>query len=315
MSPSRYPITRQQIAGLLIILTMIGAVVLCTHLIPQHEMPDAVVADTLLPTDSSHRHRPTYHKDTIRYPYHYHKAQRNNYPSRNKAATHPIRRRHFDPNTADSLTLLEQGLKPWQVSNMLRYRRAGGKWRSREDMHRLYGLDSAQYRAMAPYVRIAPDTARLARLRADSLRRDTMPRYVSLKRDTVVELNSADTTDLMKLRGIGTWTARKIVRYREQLGGYHSIEQLYEIEGISHEMLDTTTAHMRIEPELIRRISVNRCSIRQLSRHPYLRFEQAKAIYELRRNKIQLTSAEDLQQLPELSEKDLLRLTPYLSWE
>lgn len=221
----------------------------------------------------------------------------------------------FDPNTADSLTLLRQGLRPWQVSNMLRYRRAGGRWRKTEDLRRLYGLDSAQYQDIAPYVRIAPDTAYLARRRADSLRRDTMPRYVSLKRDTTIELNSADTTDLKKLRGIGSWTARSIVRYREQLGGYHSAEQLREVPHIQQQMLDTTMQHLWADPTEVKTIAVNTASVQRLQRHPYIRFEQARAIYELRRRKIRLNGPEDLKGLPELSEEDIKRIAPYLNFE
>jgi hypothetical protein len=60
---------------------------------------------------------------------------------------------------------------------------------------------------------------------------------------------------------------------------------------------------------------VNNSSTERLNRHPYLRFEQAKAIYTLRRKHIRLTSINDLRTLPELTEDDLLRLEPYLSFE
>ena len=162
---------------------------------------------------------------------------------------------------------------------------------------------------MAPYIDL-PDS-----IDRDTLRRDTLPRYVSLKRDTVLELNAADTAELQMLRGIGRWTAVQIVRYREQLGGYYSTHQLHEIEHIDHAMLDTVAIRFTVDTTLIRTINVNRCAVSTLSHHPYLRFEQAKAIYELRRNKVRLLSLDDLRSLPQLSPELIDRLSPYLVFE
>lgn len=299
--------TRQQFIGLaLIALLCIGTGIFC-HFTPQR----AEVAPCV---DTSYTSYTSWTRKTSKTSY-TRKTSKTSWTSHTRHTRIPVRPCPFDPNTADSLTLLRQGLRPWQVSNMLRYRRAGGRWRKTEDLRRLYGLDSAQYQDIAPYVRIAPDTTLAARRRADSLRRDTMPRYVSLKRDTTIELNSADTTDLKKLRGIGSWTARSIVRYREQLGGYHSAEQLREVPHIQQQMLDTTMQHLWADPTGVKTIAVNTASVQRLQRHPYIRFEQARAIYELRRRKIRLNGPEDLKGLPELSEEDIKRIAPYLNFE
>ena len=63
----------------------------------------------------------------------------------------------FDPNTADSTTLLRLGLQPWQVANIYRYRSHGGIYRRPEDFARLYGLTQKQYRELEPYIRISAD--------------------------------------------------------------------------------------------------------------------------------------------------------------
>ena len=62
-------------------------------------------------------------------------------------------------------------------------------------------------------------------------------------------------------------------------------------------------------------MDVNKCSIDRMQRHPYIRYEQAKAIYTLRRKKVRLESIEDLRALPELTEEELVRMAPYLSFE
>ena len=151
---------------------------------------------------------------------------------------------------------------------------------------------------------------------ADSLWRDSVGmRFTKrVKKDTVLDLNHCDTTELQLLRGIGRFTALQIVRYREQLGGYYSPLQLTD-EPFADYHLDTLLHHFTADTSVIQTINVNRCSTAALQRHPYLRFQQAKAIYTLRRQRIRLHSIDDLRSLPELTEDDLHRLTPYLSFE
>ena len=151
---------------------------------------------------------------------------------------------------------------------------------------------------------------------ADSLWRDSVGmRFTKrVKKDTVLDLNHCDTTELQLLRGIGRFTALQIVRYREQLGGFYSPLQLTD-EPFADYHLDTLLHHFTADTAAIQTLNVNRCSTAALQRHPYLRFQQAKAIYTLRRQRIRLHSIDDLRSLPELTEDDLSRLTPYLSFE
>ena len=152
--------------------------------------------------------------------------------------------------------------------------------------------------------------------RADSLWRDSVGwRYAKhLKKDTVLELNQCDTAELQLIRGIGRYTAVQIVRYRERLGGYYSPQQLTD-EAFGKLHLDTLLQHFTADSAAIRRISVNQCPIELLQRHPYIRYEQAKAIYTLRRRLIRLHTIDELRAIPELSEEDLKRIAPYLSFE
>ena len=151
---------------------------------------------------------------------------------------------------------------------------------------------------------------------ADSLWRDSVGmRFTKrVKKDTVLDLNHCDTTELQLLRGIGRFTALQIVRYREQLGGFYSPLQLTD-EPFADYHLDTLLHHFTADTSVLQTLNVNRCSTAALQRHPYLRFQQAKAIYTLRRQRIRLHSIDDLRFLPDLTEDDLHRLTPYLSFE
>ncbi len=132
---------------------------------------------------------------------------------------------------------------------------------------------------------------------------------------TVVELNSADTTILKKVPGIGSTFARRIVKYRELLGGYVSVQQLTEVYGIDNERYEELKPWFIADSTFIRKLNVNQAPIRELYRHPYIDSQQARAINQLRRQKGRLTGWENLRLLEEFSEADRERLSHYLSFE
>lgn len=236
-----------------------------------------------------------------------------------------IRMQVFDPNTADSSTLVHLGLKKWQASNMLKYRAKGGRYRQAEDMKKLYGMTDSMYQALLPYIQIDTmavkqyrDSVRKSRI--DTTQSDSVPRYISPKRDTVLNLRTADTTELKLIRGIGSYRAKQIVRYRQQLGGFTHVEQLREIKALQPLLIDTLSAdsllaHFWLDSIIVEPLSVNSIGVERLQRHPYLSFEQAKAIYELRRRKVRLSSIEALEQLDCFTPEELLRVAPYLSFK
>ena len=230
----------------------------------------------------------------------------------------------FDPNKSDSLTLLYNGLKPWQIKNLMKYRAKGGRYKTPNDFRKLYGLTDSAFNALKPYIQI-DSTEFIARRDslatlwhiADSLRRDSLyPKtYRHPKCDTIIELNSADTSDLQYIKGIGAYSAKHIIWYRKDLGGYVSPEQIREIEALKGVELDSVIPHLIANSDSVKPLRVNYCSVEMLQRHPYLSFTQAKAIYTLRRNKLKLKSADELEQLAGFNDSIVAKLTPYLSFE
>ena len=220
----------------------------------------------------------------------------------------PVNRHNFDPNTADSIELLQQGFLPWQVSNMIKYRNKGGKWRKPEDIRKIYGVDSAFYAAIEPYIQINDSLF----AKRDSTAFDTT-RIYTVKRDTIIELNTADTTSLQLIKHIGSYTARKIIAYRDKLGGFYSIEQLSEIKDLPTGTFDNIKNSLQVNPTLIRQININRASISQMARHPYIRAEQAKNIYDYRRRNLKIKSLDEIKNFFE--DNDWQRILPYLALE
>ena len=131
---------------------------------------------------------------------------------------------------------------------------------------------------------------------------------------TIVELNQADTLTLKKIPGIGSTFARRIVGYRELLGGFYTVEQLAEVYGIDEERYNSLSPWFKVDTTRIRPLRVNQLSYKELLRHPYLNASQVRQLDRLRR-KAPLQSWNDFILLEEFSSVDYQRLRPYLSFE
>lgn len=227
-----------------------------------------------------------------------------------------VRRRlsAFDPNTADSTLLLSLGLQPWQVRSIYRYRAKGGIYRQPSDFARLYGLTVKQYKELLPYIHISDEYKPAAEVygRTDAVRsgRDTLRYPVKLQLGQYVTLDDADTASLRKVPGIGRYYASRIVRYRNDLGGYVSVAQLSEIEGIPEAAL----SYFRVTGGAVRKLNLNRLTLNELKHHPYINFYQARRIIDYRRLKGPLHSIDDLRLLKDFSQRDIERLRPYVEF-
>ncbi len=129
-----------------------------------------------------------------------------------------------------------------------------------------------------------------------------------------IEINSADTTGLMRIRGIGPVFSRRIVRYREILGGYHNVAQLLEVYGIDEERFMDTEPFVYADTTLITRLRPLADDFRTLLRHPYLDYGQVSEIFRLRRSG-RLENAEDLLRSASFTPQDISRLSPYLAFD
>ena len=213
----------------------------------------------------------------------------------------------FDPNVVDSTAFVTLGLKPYIASNILKYRHKGGWFKTPADFGKVYGITPEKFKELEPYVTIAEKE--LTKADSSYLKRK------EAKKNLMVDLNSADTTLLMQVIGIGRGYAKGIVRFRQQLGGFVSVDQLGEIYGMNQQNLELIRPFCCVNRDLVRKIRVNIASVERLKSHPYLNFYQSKAIYELRRKKGKLKAVTDLNVLPEFTPESLAKINPYLSFE
>ena len=218
----------------------------------------------------------------------------------------------FDPNTADSVLLRQLGLPVYIVRNILKYRAKGGVFRSPESFSRIYGLKEEVYQKLKPYITIAPLVS-VSHVRTDTFRqlKDTILYIPKYEEGTIVDLNKADTSILKRIPGIGSTLARMIVVYRQRLGGFYDVSQLQEVPHVRVEL----NKWFVVTPAGLHKIQVNSASLDKLRSHPYMDFYKAKAIMEYRRKRGKIKGLSQLSMFEEFTEKDLKRLSPYLTFE
>lgn len=233
---------------------------------------------------------------------------------------------YFDPNTADSTQLLRLGLQPWQVRNIYRYRAKGGVYRKKEDFARLYGLTVKDYRRLEPYIRISEDYLPASTLVGEkgdindrnyrdysnysTYKKDSLRYPVKIREGEHVVLNTADTSMLRKVPGIGAYYAKEIVRYGKWLGGYVHVSQLDEIDNFPKE----AKKYFVITDPHPQKLSINKLTLQQLRRHPYINYYQAKAIVDYRRLHGDIKSLRDLRFSSDFTDEDFRRLEPYIAY-
>ena len=238
----------------------------------------------------------------------------------------------FDPNTADSVQFKRLGLQAWQIRNILHYRAKGGVYSRPSDFARVYGMTKRQYEALAPFIRIADDYKPASDFYGNEpyyqQKRYNRPSVTATTHSTTpgnekvysyphklspgqhIDINTADTTELQKIPGIGSYYAKMIIKHRDRLGGFAGTEQLNEIEGFPQSAL----AFILIDANQIHKLDINKLTLNQLRKHPYLNFYQAKEICDYRRQRGPIKSLEELKLLKDFPPDEIERLTPYISF-
>ena len=210
----------------------------------------------------------------------------------------------FNPNTIDSSQYIALGFNPRSVKSILNFRKKGGRFKQPHDLYKVFFTDSNFITQLLPYVHIPVDSS----LVFTSKSTYTKP----VKTKVVVEINTADSVTLVGLYGIGPSTASRIIRYRSRSGGFLHLNQLTEVWGITPEWIEEMKDKITVDPQLVIRININQVTLDELKQHPYLRFFQANAIINYRKQHGSYQQLNDLKKVILLPDSTLQKLAPYL---
>lgn len=212
---------------------------------------------------------------------------------------------YFDPNTVNPQDLDKFGIPQYVIKSFTKYRNAGAKFYKKEDLKKLYGLKPHLYERMAPYIKIEETYSSNYSSKKDFKKPET--------ESALVELNTADSLTLLKVKGIGPYLSSKIIKYRNALGGFVNIDQLYEIFNIKPVQVDAIKPFIYADSHNIKRLNVNTADYSQLNWHPYISSKEANAIITYRKQHGLYKSRMDLEKVILLNKEMLDKIEPY--WE
>jgi len=212
----------------------------------------------------------------------------------------------FDPNGLSEAQWRKLGLSVKQIRGIKNYESKGGRFFKKEDLKKMYTISSEKYAALEPYIVI--------KNRPIFIKTSTYKKNPTASSRAPIELNSADSTQLESLRGIGPAIALRIIRYRNRLGGFYDIAQLREVYGIDSAKFEEVKHQVTLDPGSITTIHINSAGFEDLKRLPYLNYKQINVILQYRRQHGSYTSINDLRQIKILNEGILSKIAPYFTY-
>lgn len=224
-------------------------------------------------------------------------------------ATERLKPFPFDPNNTSRETWQKLGLSLRQIGNIERYLATGGQFRVRNDFGKLFTITSEEFALLKPFILLPdnlPESVRHKPVEPDE-RMKTLPTLV-------LDINKADSAELVKLKGIGPVFARRIIRYRNQLGGFHHPEQLLEVFGLDSSRLATFAHSLNFTQTPVTQININSASIEDLRKHPYVDYYLAKSIVDQRIRLGRFNDPVQLRELPLMHQSLFEKLSPYLNF-
>lgn len=234
----------------------------------------------------------------------------------------------FNPNSFTVPDWQARGLPEWLAKRLVKYRDVVGGFRAKEQIRKAYGLSDTTYAQLAPYIQL-PELlpAREARTYASRYpaggsfpartETGTAPSKFARKPRNLrpFDLNAADTTQLMQIRGIGRGLAARVVEHRQRLGGFLRAEQLGEIYSLrdAPDLVDSLRKYTFVGAGFAPAVlDVNNAPFEVLQAHPYMGKHLARVLVAYRQQHGPFRQATDLRQIRVLDEATYLKLQPYL---
>ena len=210
----------------------------------------------------------------------------------------------FDPNAANDSTLLSLGFSTRNIKTINNYRNKGGEFFVKEDLKKIYGLDSSLYLLLEEYIVISNFEKTIINEKKQAVK--------SYKRATI-EINSADSSLLLDLPGIGPVFSNRIIKYRKLLGGFSDKKQLLEVYNMDSVRYKGFSDLIIVDNSLIRKISLNFSSKEEFQKHPYLDKDQAKALVKFRSRKGNFKKISQIDEEKIINKSTYQKIFPYLS--
>jgi competence ComEA-like helix-hairpin-helix protein len=217
-----------------------------------------------------------------------------------------VERFYFNPNNLPEEDWKRLGFSQKQINVIKNYENKGGKFKTKEDVKKMYCITPKQYASIEPYIKIEVAEKEQPAVKVNEnvfANKNVFP---------LLEINTADSVQLVKLKGIGAYFATKIIKYRNLLGGFLEKEQLMEVWNLDRNKYNEFEQYITLDVSKVKRININTCSAQEL-KHPYLKWNQVNAIVNYREKHGKYKTVDEIKQTDLVDDETLRKIAPYLT--
>ncbi len=218
----------------------------------------------------------------------------------------------FDPNTLSGDGWKRLGLKDRTIQTIQKYLSKGGKFKKAEDINKIWGLHPQDVQRLLPYVKIKE---RYSEYQSKQPYTKEFTAKGSINKNSVIDINTADTTAFISLPGIGSKLAGRIITFREKLGGFYKIEQVAETFGLPDSTYQQIKNRLMLTGSAVKQLNINNATVEEMKAHPYLRYAIANAIIQYRSQHGNFNAITDIKKILLVTEEIFNKIAPYLKIE
>lgn len=221
---------------------------------------------------------------------------------------------YFDPNTLPAEGWQKLGLREKTIGTIQHYLSKGGQFRKPEDLQRIYGLFPNEYERIAPFIKIEKrDGAGGYNNFTDHTPKENQPVKAYAPRYSITDINTADTTALIALPGIGSKLAFRIINFRDKLGGFYSVLQVGETFGLPDSTFQRIKQYLKLDNPAVKKININTATVDELKAHPYIKWALANPIVAYRKEHGLFGKVEDIKRVMVVTDDIYNKIAPYLT--
>ncbi len=325
--------------GMIIVILILWTIVLLPRYWPEKQISQDEAARFIALSDSLRKQqRPiASYKDS-------NKESRQEGQADKKPAPAPAKLFPFNPNELDYQTAVALGIRSKLARTIEKYLAKGGSFHKASDLKKIYGMGEETYARLEPYVRFesskAPPKSKSMAIAESSpaaavepgvqqspkkatQKLPEIPKEFQKKKKkkrkkkwqkNPIDINKSDTAQWKKIRGIGSVLASRIVKYRDLLGGFVRKEQIREVYGIEEQLAqeidEVLFTDVNFKPK---QININTAEFGQLLKHPYVAYEDAQKIVNLRQKGGDFGNIEEIKFSNAMDHGMFEKLRPYLT--
>jgi competence protein ComEA len=221
---------------------------------------------------------------------------------------------YFNPNTLNAGGWKQLGLRDKTIQTILKYRSKGGRFKTPQDLGKIYGLRPEELNRILPYVKMDKEPVPSINYREDDGDKNTITNYNKPYTAAIktVDINTSDTTAFIALPGIGSKLASRIINFRNKLGGFYAVEQVAETYGLPDSTFQRIKSFLQLGNNAVHQFSVNTDDAKTLQQHPYIKWNIANAIVQYRQQHGAFKNLDELEQIAIISAEQLKKMKPYL---